>query len=453
MIEVEIDKSVYLPCFHPLLEENDIDIELLWGGRDSGKSKFVAQYLTEQAMMLDYFRCILAKQTFESIKDAQWQMLKDNADDWGVDGLFNFKTSPLSVKCSNGNTFLARGMDKPGKIRSIANPSHVWIEEGNQITEDAFITLLTSLRSDYGKVKMFITFNPEANSADYSEFWLYKMFFKAQEPQKSFTGVMVMKIKVHGVEEEVRLTFRSTHVTYHDNPYVSAQRKAFHESLQETNFYWYKVFTLGEWGNQENDSPWAFAYDRRKHVSNGSTIPHPVLNRTHPLILSFDFNRNPICCSVIQDYDNHARVLETIKLPKSGVDAICTYIKTYYPGCLYIVTGDYSGVTETSLFQEQVTHYSMIKHHLGLSDGQIKIKPNPKLQKNQVHVNTILAYYKVTFHGEKAKALVFDCENVKKRADGTIVKDDRDDPAQQADALDTFRYFCNIFLEWFKPLI
>jgi hypothetical protein len=95
----------------------------------------------------------------------------------------------------------------------------------------------------------------------------------------------------------------------------------------------------------------------------------------------------------------------------------------------------------------------LIKHYLKLSDGQIKVKPNPRLHKNQVHVNTILAFYKVTIHGEKAKALVFDMENVKKRADGTILKDNRDDPAQQADALDTFRYFCNIFLDWFKPVM
>jgi phage terminase large subunit len=451
VIEVEIEKEVYLPCFQHLLEENDIDIELLWGGRDSGKSKFVAQHLTEQCMHLDYFRCIMAREVFDTIKDANWQMIKDNAEDWKVDSLFTFRVSPLGIKCLNGNTFLARGMDKPGKIRSITNPSHVWIEEGNQLSEDAFITLLTSLRSDYGRVKVWITFNPEANCADFTEFWLYKMFFKGKL-QQSFTDELLLETKVNGIKEIVRLRFRSTHVTYNDNPYVTPQRRAFHESLKETNLYWYNVFTLGQWGNEANDSPWAFAYQRSKHVSNGTIIAHPLLNRAQPLILSWDFNRNPICCSAIQDYDGHTRVLETIKMPKSGVDAVCTYIKTYYPGCLYIVTGDYSGNTETSLYQEQVTHYSMIKHHLSLSDGQIKIQPNPRLQKNQVHVNTILAYYKVTFHGEKAKALIFDCENVKKRADGTIVKEDRDDPAQQADALDTFRYFCNNFLSWFKPL-
>jgi hypothetical protein len=41
--------------------------------------------------------------------------------------------------------------------------------------------------------------------------------------------------------------------------------------------------------------------------------------------------------------------------------------------------------------------------------------------------------------------LVFDLENVKRRADGTILKEDRDKPEQQADLLDCFRYLVNAF--------
>ena len=82
MIEVEIDKDVYLECYHHLLEDNEIDIEFIWGGRDSGKSKFVAQKLVEDALASDYFRCILVKQTHESIKDAQWQMIKDTVEEY-----------------------------------------------------------------------------------------------------------------------------------------------------------------------------------------------------------------------------------------------------------------------------------------------------------------------------------------------------------------------------------
>ncbi|MEO9145110.1 MAG: phage terminase large subunit [Ginsengibacter sp.] len=438
MIEVEIDKEVYLECFQHLIEENDIDIELIWGGRDSGKSKFLSQYLPELAMSLHYFRCALIKQTHESIKDSQWQMIKDTCEEWGVDHLFNFTVSPLSINCKTGNSFLARGMDKPGKIRSLANPSHAWGEEFNQVAEDGFVTLITGLRNDHGRVKLFLTFNPEAEESDYEDWWLYKTFFSKHYPkgELSFTDVIEIKAFVNGVEKVVKLKYRSTHVTYHDNPYVTPQRIAFHESLKITNPYWYRIFTEGLFGNKLNDSPYAFAFNRAKQVSNGTTIPHPVLNRAHPVLLSFDFNRNPMTSLVGQHYDQRFRFLEVIRIPHSGVDAMCEFILAKYPGCVFMVTGDYNGDNESSLFAEQVTHYLLIKKYLNLTDSQIRIRPNPKQAKNSTHINTVLSYYDIVIHGDNCKPLIFDLENVKRRADGTILKTDRDKPEQQADALD-----------------
>lgn len=447
MIEVEIDKEVYLPCFHHLLEENDIDIEIIWGSRDSGKSKFLSQYLPELCMSLDYFRCILIKQTHESIKDAQWQMIKDTCESWEVDHLFNFTTSPLSISCVNNNSFLSRGMDKPGKIRSLANPSHAWGEEFNQVGEDGFITLITGLRNDFGRVKLFLTLNPEAEGADYEDWWLYKLFFKKHYPHElSFTDEIVIKVFVKGKEETVKLKYRSTHVTYHDNPFVTPQRIAFHESLRETNPYWYQVFTLGLFGNKENESPWLFTFNRQKHVSPGELFA----KRTDILYLSFDFNRNPQVCTVIQwPEEKEVYIIEVIKIANVGTEGICEIILEKYPGYLYIVTGDYSGDTTQSIFKEQVTNYSMIKKMLKLSDGQVKIKPNPRLEKNQTLVNTIFQFYPIQICPMKARPFIFDAENVKKRADGTIVKNDRNDPAQQADVLDTVRYWFNMFMEKF----
>lgn len=446
-IDIEFNRDVYLPIYQPLVvDDPTIDIEILYGGRDSGKSQFVAQKLIDESLDAPYFRCLLIKETHESIKDSQWQMLKDVAEDWDVARFYKFTESPLAIKGGANAIFGTRGMNDPGRIRSFTNPSHAWLEEANQITETGFVTLLTSMRSNRGRVKLYLTLNPEATSADFVDFWIYKWFFAKYEGQLSFTGEYVLEIPLPGGKKEtVRLRYRCTHTTYHDNPFVTPQRKAFHESLQLTNPYWYRVFTEGLWGNVVNENPWAFAFNGAKHIG------HCSLNRKYPLILSFDFNRNPMVCTVAQLYDNTLYCLECFKLPKTGIDGMCQHILTYYPGCLYLVTGDYTGTHASTLTTEHVSNYTMIKHYLKLSDGQIKIEPNPRLQKNQQHVNTILAFFKVVIDAVKARPLIFDMRNVKKRADGTIVKDDRNDPAQQSDALDTFRYICNIFLKNFKP--
>lgn len=435
MIEIEISEEVFLPCYRHLLK-TDADINFLWGSRDSGKSYFIAQKLVVDCLMSDYFRCILVKKTAESIKDSQWQLIYDICEEWGILHLFKFTKSPLEITCINGNKFIARGCDNPQKVKSIRNPSHAWYEEGNQLTLEDFITVSTTLRSDHGEVQQWFSFNPEAEG-QYQDFWLFKTYFSNHTGSNTFNSQIDSTLPDGS---PLTIKYTSTHTTYHDNPHVSLKRKANLEGLIKIDPFYYQVFTLGQWGNLANDSPWAFAFQYDEHVGR------PQLNREHELYLSFDFNRNPAACVVIQHYNEKIRVLEAIKIHNCGTDGICEYIIEHYPNCLYIVTGDYSGNTPSSLFKEEVTNYKVIKQVLGLNDGQIQIMPNPKLKKNSLLVNTILAEYPVEIHETKASGLIFDMQNVKRLADGTIEKTDRNDPAQQSDLLDGFRYFCNKFM-------
>lgn len=138
--EIEISDEVFLPVYRHLVDTADqYDIDFLYGGRDSGKSRQIAQQLVLDCLGLDYFRCVLIRNVKETVKDSQWQLIKDVVDEWGMSDLFTFTTSPLSIRCKNGNTFLARGCDDTAKLKSITEPSHCWIEEGNQIGETDFI--------------------------------------------------------------------------------------------------------------------------------------------------------------------------------------------------------------------------------------------------------------------------------------------------------------------------
>ena len=227
-----------------------------------------------------------------------------------------------------------------------------------------------------------------------------------------------------------------------DNPFVTQDQWNAWGNMADR----YKLqFIEGDWSNFiDTNNLWAFAFDRKKHVAE------PVLDPEHTVFLSFDFNKNPICCSVIQHYDGKVRVLETIKLPNSDIYALCDYITVYYPNLMFMVTGDATGQNTSALVRDNLNYYRIIKSRLNLGDAQLKVPSvNPRLEDNQVLVNSLLAKYEVEIHAEKAKALIYDLGNVKMLPDGTIEKTDRKDPKQQADALDTFRYFCNTFLKWY----
>lgn len=444
--EIQLDEEVFLPKFRPLRDDTGIDIDLMYGGRDSGKSLFEAQRLVLKCLSEDYFRYILIRKGANTIKDSQWQTIKDVVEEWNLESLFVFNISPLEIRCINGNKFICRGLDEPAKLKSISNPSGAWLEEGNQASEEDFIFLLSTLRSNEGNIKLDFTFNPEADTPDFTEFWIYKRFF-SHTVEKSFTKTTSFEVG----DEQFHLTYRAHHSTYHDNPFVTVQRKAIHESLKVSNYYWYNVFTLGEWGNRLNESPWLFAFSRDKHVRKGI---YSTISRDLPLWTCWDFNRNPMCAGIVQhDKDKkELRVLKAYKVPNTGVDEICDMIKVDFPGYLLLVAGDYSGHNEQSVLKEHITHYNVIKSKLNLSDGQIKVQKNPRLEKNRTLVNLVFQHYTVLIDEDHAKPLIFDCENVQALADGTILKEDRKDPKQQADSIDWLRYLINVEFKDFEKM-
>lgn len=435
-ITVNIPKKAFLPCYWHLLN-SDAHIDFYWGGRDSGKSQDIAQQLIKDCLRLPYFKCLLIKKTHNTIQESQWETIKNICEAWGIDHLFKFKVAPLSIECINGNRFLARGCDNPQSIKSTRDPSHSWIEEANQLSLDDFITVTTTLRANNVKIKQRVSFNPEFEG-DFEEHWLWKTFFAGKDPN----GVYSWGLKLPN-GKEFNYTYTSTHTTYKQNPKVSPERIAFLEMLQDIDPYYYRVYTLGLPGRRKNNAPFVFAFDRTKHL--GKT----EWNRAQTLYLSFDFNRQPLCCTVWQWYNNEIKAIEAIKLDNSDIYKMCDYILLHYPGALYIVTGDATGKASTALVQDAINYYTVIKSKLNLGQGQLKVpESNPIVKESQVLTNAVFVMQKVVIDPDKCKGLIFDLENVRVLPDGSIEKKNREDPAQQADFLDTARYFFSTFFKW-----
>lgn len=437
-VKINISERAFLPVYRHLLK-SDADINFIWGGRDSGKSHFIAQKLLIECLSPTPFRCIMVKKTFESIKDAQWQTLKDVATDWKIDHLFDFTRSPLEIRCRiNGNTFISRGCDKPEKIKSISNPTTAWFEEANQLTRDDIIIVMTSLRSNAAAVKQWMSFNPECDG-DFVDHWLWR-YFEHHVPNGVMTFETFITVNLPDQSPFV-LKYTSTHSTYLDNPFCSPERVAVLNDLKNIDPFYYDVFVLGIWGLRKNDNPFIFAYDPNKHDG------HPVFDPSEILYLSFDFNKNPICCAVIQHFNDRVNVIRLIKLPNSDIYRLCDFIVAHYPDATIIVTGDATGKTSTALQSDNVNYYTVIMEKLNLGSSQIRVPAaNPRIEKNRMLVNAVLANYPVQIHIDDARGLISDFKNVRMRPDGSIEKGDRNNPSQQADALDAFRYFCNSFM-------
>lgn len=436
MIEVEIDESVFLPVYRPVIG-SEADIIFFWGGRDSGKTQHIAQELIIKCLESDYFRCILIKKTYESIKDSQWQTIKEIVEEWGLSHLFIFREHPLEIICVNGNKFIARGCDKPEKMKSIRNPTDAWYEEMDQLTKNDHIVAQTTLRNNRGKVKEWCSFNPECEG-DYEEFWLYKDW--VGERYEHFREVREIQVG----DETLYITVEGIHTTYDDNPYCTAQRKARHESLFSLDPYYYMVYRRGRWGKRAVKNPFALQFNPAKHVSDRAKFDPKRL-----IYISFDFNLEPFGFTFSHKwYDTlgaHCHQFDEGRIEAANLDKGLEWIKTKYGKFAYnfVITGDKMGDKRDFGERDTASYYKRIQNWFALRDNQIETHPNPEHKNSRDDVNYILAHFPDFAINPKCKFTISDLQNVQTDNRGKIIKLNRNDESQRSDFLDCVRYSCN----------
>ncbi len=250
-----------------------------------------------------------------------------------------------------------------------------------------------------------------------------------------------IKPKVHDlyVRGELQAPYYYMTALPSDNAFVTSEQWRTWGQLDERFQHQY---IQGDWTDlTDRNKLWTYAFDRDRHLGRPQPDPDAELH------LSFDFNRNPICCSVIQHVADEVRVLETIKIANSDIESLCQVIKERYPYGVYRVTGDASGQNGSALMPDNQNYYTIIRRVLEVTATQCRVpRSNPSVRDTQVLVNSVLQRSKVVIHEEKARGLIYDMEHVMIDEHGGIIKEDRRDPSQQADALDTFRYWCHQYM-------
>lgn len=306
-INITIAKTKFLPCYWHLLDDEGgvFDIDFILGSRDSGKSRHVAMQLIVDCLRLPVFRCILIRKILNTIRDSQYSLIQSIIEEWGLQSLFKFNSSRLEITCINGNAFFGRGLDDVQRIKSFNNPSVVWIEESAQISREDFIVILTSMRNNNINVKTWATFNPECE-VTYTEFWLWLDYYSHTE-DLSFKTVKRIQIDE---DEFAELRIRSTHTTWRDNPYCTPQRKALYESYKtsKNSAYWYRVYSLGEWGIRRPGGEFYKCFDEDIHAVDLLSIP-AIRDRQWTLHIVADNNVAPYIAIQIWAIDIKGKAL------------------------------------------------------------------------------------------------------------------------------------------------
>lgn len=332
---------------------------------------------------------------------------------------FRFNDSALTITYPHGVIQHFKSGEKPDNLYGEDVYSCV-MDEFTRIREDAWFAVRSTLTYTKGKCKFIGNVKGTTN-------WGYKLARKAESGQMA-------DAKYFKITADDAVNAGILNQAEIDDAKATLPMGVFLELYYGIPF-------------ENSSNKFCFAFSESKHVGHCEYDPE------YPLYLSFDFNRNPICCAVIQCYDDKIFVLRLIKLPNSNIYNLCREIKNIYGPSelidhtpLYIVCGDATGRNRSALVPDDSNYFTIIKQHLDLADGQMKqLTSNPKIEENQVLVNTVLEHMHIQMHPTLSEALISDCKFVEMLPDGKIKKADREDPDQQADALDCFRYYLNRF--------
>ncbi len=230
--------------------------------------------------------------------------------------------------------------------------------------------------------------------------------------------------------------------TTYDNPFIDpAEIDAARDQLDEATFrceFLAEDVTLAV-------NKFIYNFSREKHIVKGlEYIPHL------PVILSFDFNVDPITCLVSQcNGMEDVRILDEYRLLNSDIYEMCARIASDFPDRMLLVTGDSSGQNRTALKRE-LDYYKVIKSELRLGFGQFKLpKSNPPIKNTRVLCNSLLGRHNNYRFSDRVPHLIIDIEETETDENGGI---DKTKDKHQSHLLDCFRYFNYNFLHKFLNL-
>lgn len=330
-------------------------------------------------------------------------------------GLYEANDSEMTIRLANGTVIFFKTADKPDSLYG----DDVWglvIDEASRVKVDAWYACRSVVTATGGKIKIIGNVHGIDN-------WAYEAAREAEKGRQdwSYFKITAADAVAAGILPQSEI----------DDAERTLPRGIFLELYYAIPFV-------------NSSNKFAFAYNPERHV--GTTRYNPK----YPLYASFDFNRNPICVNLFQHYDDHIYGIETIKMENSNIYALCDNLVNKYPRALWIVNGDATGRASNALVRDNLNYYKVIKQKLNVSNTQLKIpQSNPSIAENQVLVNAILEHFPVTLDSTRCAPLIHDLQFVEMLPDGSIRKGDRTDPKQQADSLDTFRYYLNANFGWF----
>ncbi len=455
-MRLRIDHRNFNPLFFELkkyLNNSNIRTIIVYGGTSAAKTFSISQCLELDLFENKYSSAVFKKES-TTIDATVYKDFKEIATKFKIRNKLDFIKHTIRKKQSD-HEIRFFGLDDPEKAKGLASYKKIYANEISKFNKDDYDELLDRMRGIEGQ-QLIVDFNPIDQNH-----WM-----KAEIDLETWIDVphslpgenSFVQINTDGDMILIRTTYLDNYWVV-GSPYEGYGRIDTHvlkrfETLRKRNPNRYRVNGLGEWGAADNPNPWLYAYDYDKH-----TVEDIQFMPNYPVYLSFDFNKDPLTCVVIQQSphqghkDSFIHFIDEFKAKRTLTDT-CTMIKTKYKGCILYVTGDRSGNAEGEIASDSLheTAFNIIKKRLGLSDKQMHLnKHNSTHESSRFLLNALFQHYsglKISRRG--CPNLIADCglatTDPKSKNPHQLLKDRK---LYKMDLFDGMRYFFQTYFTKF----
>lgn len=177
---------------------------------------------------------LVCRQVGRTIRKSVFNEIKKVITDFSVKDLFTVNQSDLVITCKNGYQILFSGLDDSEKIKSITPEkgviTDIWVEEATETEKNTIKDLYKRQRGGSGETlkRMTLSFNPILQTH-----WIYQEYFSKAVLSDSQTEYKSDNLSI-------------LKTWYIHNRFLTPEDVADLEN--ETDSYYYNVYTLGNWG-------------------------------------------------------------------------------------------------------------------------------------------------------------------------------------------------------------
>ena len=218
-INLKLSKNIFVPKFYPYLLDYSKRWEVYRGSAGSSKSYFITQKLIVRACR-EPIKILVCRRYGSTIRNTCFSLFKDILAKWQLTAHVKIRETDFNIKFPNGSEIIFIGLDEETKLLSLNGIGCIFIEEAFEVPKNIVEQLNLRMRSNVEGQQIIMAFNPISK-----HHWLYD-FCEVNPPA----------------------SFRYSHSTYKDNPFLPPEYVEELEELYIRNPQKARVFCDGEFG-------------------------------------------------------------------------------------------------------------------------------------------------------------------------------------------------------------